>query len=216
MKFTKFIPAALALTLATGTAMAADITPVNSIPEDYTINVPPVFTIAEEAYSGTVTAPKINDTFDTLSWTGTMGATYKVSSNMPNKVFYIKATCVGSGGNVKAFNNNVSEIKVAFANVANAPAPAAVTDVLAASPTATNSANAFAVDFTLGAVTTDQGVLSSPTMTNQELVYTITTPGTFHIPFTFATQSVANTFSSLDQAGDYKATITITDVATGA
>lgn len=213
MKFTKFIPAVLALTLATGTAMAAEITPVNTLYADYTITVPEVFTIEQEALTNTVSAVKIDDTFDRLSWTGTMGATYKVSSNMPNKVFYIKATCTGSGGDVKAFNTDVNAIKVAFANVANAPAPAAVTDVLAAAPNANNSANAFAVEFTRDAVVTDAGVLSTPSMTNNELVYTITTPGTFHIPFHFATESVANTFSSLDQAGDYKAKITITDVA---
>jgi hypothetical protein len=211
MKFTKFIPAALALTLATGVASATEITPVNTLYADYTITVPEIFTIEQEALTNTVSAVKIDDTFDRLSWTGTMGATYKVASNMPNKVFYIKATCVGSGGAVKAFNTDVNDIKVAFANVANAPAPAAISDVLAASPTGA-SANAFAVAFTRDAVTTDEGVLSTPTMTNQELVYTITTPGTFHIPFHFATESVANTFTSLDQAGDYKATITITDV----
>ena len=211
MKFTKFIPAALALTLATGTALAADISPVNTKYADYTIEVPEIFTIEQEALSNTVSAVKINDTFDTLSWTGTMGATYKVASNMPNKVFYIKATCVGAGGATKAFNTDVNDIKVAFANVASAPAAAAITDVLAASPDPTKSANAFAVAFTRDAVTTDEGVLSTPTMTNQELVYTITTPGTFHIPFHFDTTSVANTFSSLDQAGNYKATITITD-----
>ena len=215
MKFTKFIPAALALTLATGAVFATEITPVNTLYADYTITVPQIFTIEEEALTNTVSAVKIDDTFDRLSWTGTMGATYKVSSNIPNKTFYIKATCVGSGGAVKAFNANLANIKVAFANVANAPAPAAITDVLADSPTGA-SANAFAVAFTRGVVTTDEGVLSAPTMTNQELVYQITTPGTFHIPFTFATESVANTFTSLDQAGDYKATITITDVASGA
>ena len=211
MKFTKFIPAALALTLATGTALAADISPVNTLYADYTIEVPEIFTIEQEALVNTVSAVKINDTFDTLSWTGTMGATYKVSSNMPNKTFYIKATCVGAGGATKAFNTDVNDIKVAFANVASAPAAAAITDVLAASPDATKSANAFAVAFTRDTVVTDEGVLSTPTMTNQELVYQITTPGTFHIPFHFATESVANTFTSLDQAGNYKATITITD-----
>ena len=213
MKFTKFIPAVLALSLATGAAFATDITPVPTLTADYTIEVPEVFTIEQEALSNTVSAVKINDTFNTLSWTGTMGATYKVSSNIPNKVFYIKATCVGSGGAVPAFNTDVNNIKVAFANVASAPDPAAVTDALAASPTATSNANVFAVAFTKDAVVVDAGVLSAPTMTSQELVYTITTPGTFHIPFHFDTQSVANTFSSLDRAGNYKATVTITDVA---
>ena len=212
MKFTKFIPAALALTLATGTALAADISPVNTLYADYTIEVPEIFTIEQEALVNTVSAVKINDAFNSLSWTGAMGATYKVASNMPNKVFYIKATCTGSGGDVKAFNTDVNAIKVAFANVANAPAPAAVTDALDAAPTANSNANVFAVAFTRDAVVTDAGVLSTPTMTNQELVYTITTPGTFHIPFHFAEESVANTFNSLDQAGDYKAKITITDV----
>jgi len=211
MKFTKFIPMALALTLATGSVFATEITPVNSLTADYTITVPEIFTIEQEALTNTVTDVQVNDAFNTLSWTGTMGATYKVSSNIANKVFYIKATALSSGGNVKAFNSNQSAMRVAFANIAAAPTSAAITDVLAESPVATNSANAFSVDFTLGAVVTDEGVLSGPTLTSQELVYTISTPGTFHIPFTMATQSHAGTFSSLDKSGAYKATITITD-----
>jgi hypothetical protein len=212
MKFTKFIPLVCAVAFASTAAFADPISPVNSIARDYTINVPQVFTIEQEAYTGTVTSPTIDSTFTTLSWTGTLGATYKVSSNIPNKVFYIKATAQGATSQ-KAFNTDVNNIRVAFANTASAPADTAIEEVLKASPDSTKSANAFAVDFSLGAVTTDEGVLSTPSMTNQELVYTITTPGTFHIPFTMATQTHAGTFSSLDQTGDYKATITITDVA---
>lgn len=212
MKFTKFIPAVCALAFATTAAMAD---PVNHLDADYTVVVPNLFTITQEALTNTVTGVTVSDTLDSLSWTGAMGATYKVVSNMPNKVFYIKATAQGAN-ECKAFQTALSgnNINVAFANTTVAPTDAAIADALLAVPTAANNANAFAVQMTLGAVTTDAGTLSAPTVTNQELVYTITAPGTFHIPFTMATSAVANTFSSHDAAGTYVANIEITDVAT--
>ena len=209
MKFTKFIPTVCAFAFATSMAFAA---PVNQLSAEYTVEVPELFTITQEALTNTVSDVTETDALDSISWTGAMGATYKVVTNKPGKVFYIKATAQGATV-CKAFNTDVNAIKVAFANSTVPPTDEAIADVLKASPTAANSPNAFAVDLTLGAITADAGVLPAPSMTNQELVYTVTNPGTFHIPFTMATTASGNTFSSHDAAGAYKATITITDVA---
>ena len=205
MKFTKFIPLVCALAL-TVPAFAA----TNADSNVYDLVVPEYFNITNEAMENTGATVTIGDDMSSLSYSPAYGVTYGVVNNKPGKVFYVKATAVGAN-TVKAFNSDCTVI--AFANDTVKPTDAAIEEVLKASPAKASSANAIAFQFTRDAITPDEGVAPTVTPTAQELVYTAG-PGSFHIPFTIGTNAVTNTFSSHDAAGTYKATITITDVAT--
>ena len=229
MKFTKFIPVALALTLALSPAFAEGEQGTRSLNDTFIINVPEYFNISRvgvpETSSGAVTvAPDMAS----LSWANTMGVTYKVVNNKHAKTFYLKATCPVDG-NPKAFSTAfgtpaaepqaANTIKVAFANTnataGEEPTQTEVNDALATTPTKANNKNVFAVTMHLAAVTpTDGGAVTSRTVNDQEIVYVIN-EGTYEFGYTFLKTNLANTFSPHDEMGEYKATLTITD-GTGA
>ena len=210
MKFTKFIPLVCAFALAT-TGVFAETT--NTMSETYQIVVPALFniTVEEEA----VTQPEtvtLGEDLNSLTWTGTMGVTYRVATNVPTKVFYVKATT--AAGNFKAFNDNINSMKIVFSN--SAPSVAVtqqdVTSALAGEDASTNK-NCFAATFSRGAHGLTAGTaLPQPVITANELVYTAAGSGTWTLPFSIGTSALPNTFSPADEAGTYQATVTITDV----
>lgn len=212
MKFTKFIPLVCAFALATSGAFAATS---NTESETYEITVPELFniTVEEEA----VTEPEtvtLGEDLTSLTWTGTMGVTYRVATNDPTKVFYVKATT--AAGNFKAFNTDVSNMKIVFSNSTPSVAvtQADVTSALAGTSAATNK-NCFATTFSRGAHGLVAGTaLPAPVITANELVYTAAGSGTWTLPFTIGNSALENTFSPADEAGTYTATITITDTPT--
>ena len=210
MKFTKFIPLVCAFALAT-TGVFAETT--NTMSETYEIVVPELFNITIE--QAAVTEPEtitLGEDLNSLTWTGSMGVTYRVATNDPTHVFYVKATT--AAGNFKAFNDNINSMKIVFSNSTPSVAvtQADVTSALAGTDAATNK-NCFAADFTRGAHGLVAGTaLPQPVITNNELVYTAAGSGTWTLPFSIGTTALANTFSPADEAGTYTATVTITDV----
>jgi hypothetical protein len=204
MKFTKFIPLVCALAL-TVPAFAA----TNADSNVYDLVVPDYFNVTNEAMVNHGATVTIGDDMSSLTYTPAYGVTYKVVTNAASKTFYVKATAVGAN-TVKAFNDDCTVI--AFANDTVKPADTAITEVLKASPTKANSANAIAFAFTQDTIVVDEGTAPTVTPTSQQLVYTAG-PGTYHLPFSIGTTARTDTFSSHDASGTYKATITITDVA---
>ena len=212
MKFTKFIPLVCAFAFATTGASYA--TTNNTLQAVYDIEVPELFNITEEVAPVTSpTAVTLAEDLSSLTWTGSMGVTYRVATNNPTKVFYVKAKT--AAGNFKAFNDNVNDMKIVFSNATPSVAVTSddVTSALAGTSAATNK-NCFAAAFERGAHGLVAGTaLPQPVITSQELVYTAAGSGTWTLPFTIGNAALANTFSPADEAGHYTATVIITDVA---
>lgn len=213
MKFTKFIPIVCALALTVVPALA-DPQGTNHRDATYQIEVPQVFDITElVAPVTTATGVTVNDALTTLNWTNSLGVTYQVVTNIPNKDFYVKAK-VGSV-TTKGMLKGSDGFRIAFGNVAVPPTEAAVLDALADSPTPASNVNAFSTLIT-PSVNAVAGTITGGTDTTAkgELAYTVTKPGTFEMAYTFGTSARTNSFSSDDQAGMYQCTLEITDVAT--
>lgn len=214
MKFTKFIPMAMALALAVTPAFAANTDTVNT---ELQITNPEYFNVTELAGAvksdqGTAEITEVTETGAlTLSYTTPMAVTYRVVNNMADKVFYVKATALGASQK-KAFGGTaVNAMKIAFANTAVAPTDNAIDNVTGASPDPDSNANVIGFTFTPAAVVVDEGSISAPSLSSQQLSYTAQ-PGNFRLPFSLGTTAIPETFSSIDQAGIYKAKITVTDV----
>jgi hypothetical protein len=227
MKFTKFIPLALMLAIAVSPALA-DPQGNRSLDDTFIIDVPEYFNISREGTattsSGTVT---VGTDMESLSWTNTMGVTYNVTNNKHRKTFYLKANCPVTGnpkafatafGDAEALPQAANTIKLAFANTSTTtsiPDQTAVNDALAAEPTPATNKNVIAATMTLAAVTpTNGGSVYSRTVTGQEIVYVID-EGSYQFGYTIGKTALGSTFSPHDEMGQYKATLTITDVATG-
>lgn len=217
MKFTKFIPVALALTLAAVPTFAAN---TDTVETELQLTNPEYFNITELAGAVKTATGIIAENAETgvlsLSYTTPMSVTYRVVNNMKDKTFYVKAKAQGAG-ECNAFGGAaVGSMKLVFANTASGlvPTDAAIGNAAGASPAVESNANAIAFSFTPGAIVKTQGTIADPTLNgNTELVY-VAQPGTFQLPYTLGTAPVSGTFSSHDGAGIYSATIIVTDVAT--
>jgi len=213
MKFTKFIPVAMAVALAVTPTFAADTDTVSS---EFTLTNPAYFNITELPGAVKTAAGVIAEDASTgvisLSYTTPMAVTYRVVNNQKNHNVYVHANAVGANTCEALGGANVSNLKLVFANTATKPTDAAILDAAASASTKANNANAIAFPFQLGAVTETEGSIADPTYASNILTY-IAQPGTFEIPYTLGTAPSDNTFSSIDQEGTYKSTLIITDVA---
>ena len=215
MKFTKFIPLALALTIAVTPAFAdPDPAPTpqgtRSLDNLYVIDVPEYFNVTQTSAtteSGHVT---IGTDMSSLTMDNILGAQYRVVNNVPNKKFYIKAE---AGPNKQASFNGEGTV-IAFANTATdqIPEDAAIRSAADGGEKA-NNANAIAFTFTTNQEKTEGAyAISAPAGADRKLTYTVQ-PGTYNVGFTMAQTATGTSFSSHDAAGQYKAKITITDSA---
>ena len=212
MKFTKFIPLALALTVAVTPAFAEGEQGTRSLDNLYVIEVPEYFNLTQnsaQTSSGQVT---IGNDMSSLTMENTLGAEYNVVNNVVDKKFYIKATAANGTNDTKAFNETGTVI--AFANTATGCVPTD-TQIKAAADGSSKESNPNAIAFSFSTnQTKTEGLddISAPTPSNRELVYTIK-PGTYTVGFTIGQSATGTSFSSHDAAGQYKAKITITDSA---
>ena len=221
MKFTKFIPLAALVLAFTAVPTFAATQGTGEATNTYSINVPDYFNVTQVSATTSSGAVTVGTDMATLTWDDTMGVTYKVVNNVPDKKFYLKATCPATG-TPKAFGaalsdagaNTQATVKLAFANTLSGQTAgaAAVTSALSADPNPAENANVIAVLFTCAPATITNGTIDSRTMTSQEIVYQID-QGTYQFPYTMGTEAEAGTFSSHDAKGTYQATITITDTA---
>lgn len=209
MKFTKFIPLALAFTFATGSVFAATTTSRNA---EFQIEVPPLFNITE--YVAPINQPgsvTLGEDLNSLEWTDTLGATYQVATNNPSQVFYVHAK-TPDGSN--AFSDDCS--KIVFCNTASGQIPD--TTAIASAKTSTDAStnpNCFAAAFPAVVPAKVAGSdLANPATTEGKLTFTASGSGTWRIPLAVTPNALPNTFSPADAAGLYKATIYITDQAT--
>lgn len=213
MKFTKFIPVALALAFVTVPAFADPVTKSNN----YDVTVPSYFNITERTGAvKTATGVIAEDGSGNISMTYTtpMTVTYRVVNNNADKVFYIKGSATGESA-VNAFSGTPGSLKVAFANTTAGALPTndAIANAIGEAAEASN-ANCFALTaaVTKSIIIGEASVLPDPAMESNKVKFT-GQPGTYDVTLTFGTAALADTFSSRDQQGLYRAVVTITDAA---
>ena len=212
MKFTKLLPAALALMLLGSAAYAA----TDNASSQLQITVPEFINITKESGSVETTSATFDDSYTTITLSPTLNATFKVINNQPDRMVYLKGTAPTSGsGEVNAlYGTDEQQMKLVFTNITHQAEEAAVTNITSASGTAfADNANAiafaisssanFAPDSSSGA----QDVTG--TFSDNTASYQISN-GIYNPVYTIGTTAEANTFSTHDTNGTYQATLTLT------
>ncbi len=213
MKFTKFIPVALALTLASP-AFAVDDPAVLSAQSNLSIPVNHYVVITKDAETPTTTAT-FNSTYDQMTLADSLGVTFHVLTNKAeNDVVTFTATCptVESATN-NALGGAIDNMKIAFAKSDRSGTQAGVTNALT-SPAAGSNANVIAftltptltIDDTSGATAISTKSLSGAGVAQ----YTLPTSGVYNFKYATGQEAITQTFSTHDTYGTYQATLTMT------
>ena len=216
MKFTKFIPVVLALTLACPAfAVATD-----SATSEQTITVGNFINITKRAGAVETATASFSDAYDEITLSAAMNVIFDVITNVPTDHVYLTATAKEDGGSVKCLGGtaDASALKIVFTNdsVTNGSPSGAITNALGNSPTLATNADAIA--FTLTPVVTndaDSGMTAAPTgaLASNVVTYTFTKAGKCAFAYTMNTTAIENTFDTHDTAGTYKATLSMTHAA---
>ena len=210
MKFTKFIPLVLALTLAVPAFAAA----TDQATSEQTITVPEFINITKKAGAVETAQASFSDTYDAITLDNALSVTFNVITNKPTDKVYLTATAKEDGGQVKCLGGEVNALKIVFTNdsVANGSPSGAITNALGNSPTLATNADAIA--FTLTPVVTndpDSGMSAAPegAIASNVVTYTFSKAGKCDFAYTSGTTAIGNTFDTHDTAGTYKATLTM-------
>src|SRR5574344_1496470 len=120
----------------------------------------------------------------------------------------MSATAKTSSGNVNAIFNTGTNKYIVLTNNLVIPASTSVSNITGGSPTATSNPNAIA--YSVDNPTTYYGLAVSYNSTNKNWQLTTSTYGYMTTALNIPAQTpLANTFSNDDEAGNYKATITL-------
>ena len=217
-KFTKFLPILMALMLVSPAYADYTTNSVHSADSTMTLTLPEFISIKKTSSVESAQAQYDAD-YTTLTTDNTMNAVFHVITNVPNKVIYLKGTCNGEDGDTPAlYSSNVTGandmLNLVFANQTVKPTTKSIQNIT--SGTAAAEQNANAVSFTLKPVFTYDkdstgAEISSVNYELGKVTYTIQN-GIYDVTYTLGQTALANTFSTKDTQGEYKATITLTDV----
>ena len=214
MKFTKFIPLALALTLAVPSFAAT----ATSLSDEMSFGIGNFFNMTRNAGTHTATTT-VDEAYSTLTLTA-MNAGYHVITNKLSDAVQFSAKCTTSTGTAEALYADSADptlLRIVFTNDSNLPLTAAVTNITTnTSVDKTQNAEAIAIAVT---PTAKKKANTSPTDTDpvaamdgaNAVKYTFNN-GEYDFTYNFGTTAVANTFSTHDSVGTYKATLTLTQV----
>lgn len=214
MKISKLLPIALAFAMTTTGVFAATEATNSSQQAEYQLNLAEFFdietvqapTASNVSYSGNYTAASIDSA---------LVGKFQVISNTNTKDVYLHGTCA-AGGEQKALYGTADALKLVFTNTTSdhASTAEAVANITGGSASTYNNPNAIA--FNLGITTAhEEGptkALVSKDFENQVMHYVIEN-GKATFTCTVQGAAEANTFSTMDTNGVYKATLTMTNAA---
>ena len=209
--FTKFIPVALALMLSVPAFAETSPTATSTMQ----INVPEFINITKESAQEASTA-SFNDTYTTITLSPAMNANFRVITNKPGDQVKLTGTALGGSTQVNALFGTVDALNLVFTNTTSTepPADTAVSNITGGTPAAKDNANAIA--FTLTPTITPNTASGATTpgkaFATGIATYTLNTSGVYDMSYAVGTTAVANTFSTHDTNGTYKATITLSQV----
>lgn len=211
MKFTKFIPIALAMMLT----VPAFATPATTQSSEMTLEVPDFFNITIPSggnYTSDVTIT--DDAYTTLEIDTPIVAKFHVVTNKASDAVLLTATApIEGSATAPAFYANGETLRIVFTNsTATQKATAeSVGNITAnATPTASSNPNAIAFNITAvpSAVANTGATLGTKVVSDNTIKYPLSN-GEYDFQYTLGTTAVPGTFSTMDQSGTYKATITM-------
>lgn len=148
---------------------------------------------------------------DTGALSSTLTPSFTIRTNTTSsQTLYLTALAPYSGGTEQALaTSNGLTIALANTDPLNLPTQAAIQNVTGGSPVQANNSNVIGYNFIPQASTTGLA-LGTWDGTNKRFPYTLTKRGTTSLDNTISTTAIANTYSTdYDNAGDYKATVTL-------
>ena len=157
-----------------------------------------------------------------------MNTQFHVVTNNPDEAIKLTATCLAGGAQVNAlYGTNAQNLRLIFTNngtdvgTASRDAEAsAVENIMGKNPAIAQNANAiaftltptFAVDSTFGGTTPTATLEAGGEGIQAGVKYRITN-GAYNFNYTVGTTAIANTFSTHDTDGEYRATLTLSQVS---
>ena len=217
MKFTKFIPVALMLALAIP-AYAEDPAPVASdnAQSEMIITVPEFINITKLDGAVETATASFDATYENITLSQAMNATFRVVTNKPGDKVYLRGEAVEAGSTLQTALGGVDEehLKLVFTRDGSGAAGAnsgAIENALgSATKVGNKNAIAFDVTPTLTPDASSGAVTPGASLVDNVVTYTMSQAGNCDFQYTLGTTQVANTFSTHDQAGTYKATLKMT------
>ena len=216
MKFTKFIPLALALTLAVP-SFAATATSQGDILQ-FTLS--PFFNITKNAGKNDTGTVSPNETYTVLNVTDEITFGYHVVTNNRSDAVKLTVTALSSAGQKDALGGTVDAPVIAFTNISAPTKPTAEQIYAAAGKSAVKSATPNVIAFNVtptvkmvddtGAAADPAGTMTSPGAEGANIKYTFNN-GEYN--FDYVLPSVVQaTFSTYDTEGTYVANVLMTQV----
>ncbi len=218
MKFTKFIPLALALALA----VPAFADPVASQNDELKFTLSPFFNITKnpgKVYQGVVA---VDDAYTELTVSTPITFGYHVITNNRSDAVQLTVKADSSTGQVAALGGTVGNPIVVFTNTTvtaeNRPTKAQIQSAASSSTDKSATPNAIAFNVTpvckmvddTGATADPAGTMSAPAGDLANIKYTFNN-GEYNFDYTIST-AINGTFSTYDTEGLYKAYVTMTQV----
>lgn len=216
-KIVKLLPVALALMLISP-AFAEVVAGSNTATSTQQITVPKFINITHVAGSSVEeTSAGFNATYDEITLEKAMNTQFHVVTNNPDEAIKLTATCLAGGSQVNAvYGDDDQNLRLIFTNNgtgARAAEESAVTNIMA-TPAKAQNANAIAFVLTPTITPDSASGAADPTATKEEdgVKYKIVN-GAYDFNYALAQTAVAETFSTHDTDGIYKATLTLSQVS---
>lgn len=214
-KFTKFLPVLLALMLACPVFADAK----NNAQSTMTLTVPPFINITKDDNCIETANATFNDTYTTINLDNAMSGLYTVITNKPGDKVKISATALADGTETPAlFGTDDKNLKLVLTNIGTGKNQAKATAIsnCKTGPAIADNANAICFSIT-PTVTPDVASGAKAPLTavmgddGYGVTYTIDN-GKYGFSYVLAQTAEANTFSTHDTNGTYKATLTLSQV----
>lgn len=217
-KIVKLLPVAFALLLATQMSFAETVAKATDATSTQQITVPPFIQIThDKAASVEEASAGFNADYSEITLDKAMNTTFKVVTNNPDEVIKLTGTALAGGKQVNAiYGANAKELRLIFTNNGEdtrAAAESAITNIMG-TPAKADNANAIAFALTPIITPDSQSAAVAPLATTKEadgVRYKIQN-GIYTFTYSLAQTAIADTFSTHDTDGTYKATLTLSQV----
>lgn len=214
-KITKFLPLAMALLLVRP-AMAADVQ--SSDVSTMQLNVPEFINIQKNATSIESASASFDPEYTEITLDKSMSGIFTVITNKPGDK--VKLTATASAGGIQTpalFGEDGSNLKLVLTNIGEGKYAAEASAITNCKTSPAVADNANAICFNLTPTITPDGASGavaplSVTQDDTGITYTIDN-GKYGFSYVLGTEAVANTFSTHDTHGTYKATLTLSQVS---
>ena len=223
-KIVKLLPVALALMLISPAFAEEGAAASKTATATQVITVPKFINITHDPASVESATAQFNGTYSVITLDNSMNTQFHVVTNNPDEAIKLTATCLADGNQVNAlYGADAQNLRLIFTNNGTgdrAAATTAVTNIMGDETAIAQNANAiaftltptFAVDSTSGGTTPIATLEAAGEGIQAGVKYRITN-GAYNFNYTVGTTAMANTFSTHDTDGTYKATLTLSQVS---